>query len=479
MRFSRCWTSVLGHLKSTCRDLEDNDELRSRLSVYFTNCHLSQSGLSEYPCNSEMTVLECTKPLTISTIAFNAYTHFKGLVDQYCYFLQYDLLNHRLESNVNSLVAHSSSVSLLLSNLTGDSHKLHETSMKSLEGQSELLIEQKRLKEDLSTLSKSASKNFRNVESHFENLLKTSAFVKDELLQLHNKHGELLELQEQSRQASILMTNSIEKAASVTKTLTDGLNFVVKSQSDIQKQQKLLEDQQMKLNDLTKEKFHLIEKAGEQSLRVLRDTFHSSNELLEQQKQARTRLAELQEQQQLSFEKSGMAIASVVGALNDHHQKMMEYSNNLLDSFGHLSDLFQGFIGQLVTIENFFYYAISIFLAFLLTSTRRTQSARIYLLLSLIINFLYERWIVSDYIYHQKFWLVKSCFILLNLIILTYNAFTYTDLNEINNKMLGRILEVLQDNIAKSKQVATESTIFNSMPNVPLKRRSSRLRGIR
>ena len=88
-------------MEETCAEL--SEESRTKLAVWFMNCHLQKSGLDTYDCGSQDSVRKCTSAIAENQLAFNAYTEFFLHIDHICYFLQSEVFQVKTDQAVHSL----------------------------------------------------------------------------------------------------------------------------------------------------------------------------------------------------------------------------------------------------------------------------------------------------------------------------------------------------------------------------------------
>lgn len=67
-----CMRSALELLKLNCKAMTDEEQ--SRLAITLSNCHFEKSGKHLFPCESTMSILDCTRNMTGDS--WNTYTEF-------------------------------------------------------------------------------------------------------------------------------------------------------------------------------------------------------------------------------------------------------------------------------------------------------------------------------------------------------------------------------------------------------------------
>eukprot|EP01116_Phalansterium_solitarium_P000103 TRINITY_DN10065_c0_g1_i1.p1 TRINITY_DN10065_c0_g1~~TRINITY_DN10065_c0_g1_i1.p1 ORF type:complete len:245 (+),score=25.80 TRINITY_DN10065_c0_g1_i1:81-815(+) len=137
---NKCFHGAVEQLSSGCRELSEDD--RRRLSVKLASCHVEKSGLPTFECTPDMSVEECTRPMTSVDIAFNAYSMFFLQVDSICYALQAERFQARTESLVSELVQNSVSAVESLGTLQTQSVDVADAMNRSLAAHDRLQYQQ-------------------------------------------------------------------------------------------------------------------------------------------------------------------------------------------------------------------------------------------------------------------------------------------------------------------------------------------------
>lgn len=81
-----CWRdNIISILEEECATLNYN--ARARIGYELTNCHLYQSGLKPYTCQSNH-LNSCVKLMSKDSIAFSTYNQFFTHIDNLCIYVQ-------------------------------------------------------------------------------------------------------------------------------------------------------------------------------------------------------------------------------------------------------------------------------------------------------------------------------------------------------------------------------------------------------
>ncbi|CAG5136168.1 unnamed protein product [Candidula unifasciata] len=138
----------------------------------------------------------------------------------------------------------------------------------------------------------------------------------------------------------------------------------------------------------------------------------------------------------------------------DLKKSTLEQRQIIGDLFDQLAKLQSTILGEISGFYSLFYYVLSVFVCYLLTSASRTSGARFWLFLIMTINVIIEqsvmRWISSstslfgtdDAGNERLYWLQRQCrrvALVLSLLVLGLCVYLYKDINAINNRLLVEI----------------------------------------
>ncbi|KAN0023377.1 hypothetical protein ACTFIU_011547 [Dictyostelium citrinum] len=330
--------SVSNRCLEECMDIlsngcKDMDDLsKSRLAVKLTNCHLAKSGHQQYPCRFDMSIQDCTSKM--DQMAFVTYTNFYISTENICYYLSQELFQQRTEQSINNLVSSTHKTQTVINTLHSKADDINEQVDQSLINQKKLLQNQKQLIDGLDN--------------------------------------------------SVLAINDIEK-----KSIE--IEQSIKIQS---KQQQQLIDS----HDQLSKKYH---DQSKQSLELINEIKHSSETMNQQQKQSlenQNHLIQLQSQSIQFIE----TIETITDTSLSKLKQVITFQDQLLDGnkiiitiLNQLNLLQNWILSEVIDFKSIYFY-ISIFLIiYLISSTKRTKSTRVPLLIGLIIDIFIERSICS------------------------------------------------------------------------------------
>jgi len=144
---------------------------------------------------------------------------------------------------------------------------------------------------------------------------------------------------------------------------------------------------------------------------------------------------------------------SVKDMLNEFRLSTTEQKHMIFEVFDRVNTLQNLVVSEVSWLYTVVFYSSCLLVIYLVTSTKRTSDARLWLFFVLTINFGLERLVIAwslpeggekiDIDFGQelndKIWLVRNSAILVSTIVLGYIAITFKDINKINNTLLEEI----------------------------------------
>ncbi|KAM9969479.1 hypothetical protein ACTFIR_001314 [Dictyostelium discoideum] len=312
---------------------KDMDDLsKSRLAVKLTNCHLAKSGHKQYPCRFDMSIQDCTS--TMDQMAFSTYTNFYISTENICYYLSQELFQQRTEQSINNLVSSTHKTQTVINVLHSKADDINEQVDLSLSNQKKLLQNQKQLIDDLDN-SANTINGIGKKSIEIEQSINIQSKQQQQLIDSHDQLSK--QYHDQSKQ-SLELINEIKQS----------------SETMNQQQKQSLENQNhlIQLQSQSIQFIETIETITDTSLSKLKQVITFQDQLLDGNK----------------------IIITILNQLN------------LLQNW---------ILSEVIDFKSIYFY-ISIFLIiYLISSTKRTKSTRVPLLIGLIIDIFVERSICS------------------------------------------------------------------------------------
>lgn len=133
-------------------------------------------------------------------------------------------------------------------------------------------------------------------------------------------------------------------------------------------------------------------------------------------------------------------------------------------------------IGEISWIDSIFFYVSTILIVFVLTSMKRTNTARLYLFLLMFANFIIERFLCSfityiqdephvDVLYSYVYscvWYSRYVFMCLSCAVFAYKVYCYQDLEEKNNALLRELSKKTENVLEKLENLKSKFNLLNS-----------------
>lgn len=198
-----------------------------------------------------------------------------------------------------------------------------------------------------------------------------------------------------------------------------------------------------KLSVTSKQLGYKLEQASEKQAEILKLQSISLN--------GQKRLLKSGNDLNFQIEKSRENIKSIFQELRSTTQ---EHRILIFEVFEQINKLNALILGGFVGFYTFVFYMVSIFVSYLLTSTARTQDARLWLFIIMTLNCILEQ-VISSYSIKEeternkllenegpicyRIWLCRKITSVTGIFIVIFFAYHYKNYNEINNRLLSEI----------------------------------------
>ncbi|ELT93311.1 hypothetical protein CAPTEDRAFT_225333 [Capitella teleta] len=150
-----------------------------------------------------------------------------------------------------------------------------------------------------------------------------------------------------------------------------------------------------------------------------------------------------------TIEESTLDVAKM---LDDFKEATNEQKALIFEVFDRVEALQSTVMGELTGFYSLIFYTVSIIICYLVTSTPRTSGARFWLFCLMTLNVVTERLLVSagamsdnDDAVYSRLWLCRKLFSVCGVLLWSYAAYSFKDLNKINNELLITIQKQNQD----------------------------------
>ncbi|XP_076923377.1 protein GAMETE EXPRESSED 1-like [Bidens hawaiensis] len=446
-----CWQNAYQNLFEGCSEILAREEQRSRLAWHLSDCFQKETARPRLPyCDAKSLMVNCLKKLDEDT--HRVYLEFYLETNVICHQLQTDAFKRQTKRLVNELKTSAEYAEDKLDNihekaesLLHSSNNIHD-SLSSIDDQTQQLAE--------------ASKH---VEQSVNIVLEHSVSVYEQFFKIVESQMELqngqMKMSERIDEGMMMINESANK-------LGEEMNSLRHKAVEIEEEMdKVGNEMFMKMNTL-QSKTYDIENIAETSLDKQKQLFESQSVALEII-QTVTRF------QLQALEESRESLQQLISLGNMQQQELMQRQEQLKHAHDHLiensktilaaQETFESkqasmflAVDKLLTLHNalllesrvikaFLVYSISIFILFMLTSTKQTYSIRPRLYIGLCATFLIE-FVVLRYgtDIEQQAWIisiVRLTFVILASCQLSYAIYTYRDYETLNHLMLQSLIE--------------------------------------
>lgn len=459
-----CWQNAYQHLFAGCSEILSVDEKRSRLAWHLSDCFQRDSGRSPFPhCDPKASIASCLR--TLDDLAHKVYLEFYLETNTICYQLQAYAFKHETERLVTELKSSAQYV---------------EDKLDNIEEKSELLLQDsKRIHGSLDLIGSHTQKvaeNARNLEGHIDSVLIHSQNVYEQTTKIALSQSQLQEGQED-------MKRSLDDGVTMLK---ESYNYLGKEIEKLRDEAIEIENEVIKVGDAMSSRMNTLQSKAEDIGNMAGLSLDKQQQLLEGQSTSLESLNSLIEFQSKALEESRKTLQYFAEyghrqheelvqrqeQIQGFHDRLMENSKSILSSqesfeskqasmFVVLDRIFalqNALLLESRMIKAFFVYSISIFVIFMLTSTKQTYNMRPFLYIELFATFFVEVLIIrltSDNIEHQT-WIInvaRLLFMIAASVQLLHAICTYKNYETLNHQMLLTLINKV-NTLQKQKELS-------------------------
>ncbi|KAJ1399813.1 gamete-like protein [Sesbania bispinosa] len=431
-----CWQNAYKHLFAGCSEILAADEKRSRLAWHLSDCFQRDSGRPSFPhCDPKCSIAICLRGL--DDLAHKVYLEFYLETNSICYQLQAHAFKHETERLVTELKSSAQYV---------------EDKLDSIEEKSEHLLQgSKQIYDSLDSINshtQQVAQTAKSVEGHIGVVLMHSKSVYEQTTKIEVSQSELREGQE-------VMKRNLEDGVALLK---ESYNYLGTEIEKLRIEAIEIENEVTKVGDAMSSKMSNLQSKAEDIRNMAGISLDKQQQLLDGQSTALEGLNSLSEFQSKALEESRKTLQYFAEyghkqyeellqrqeQIQGLHDRLMENSKSILsaqESFESKQATMFVALDKLFALQNamllesrgikaFFIYAISIFVIFMLTSTKQTYNVRPLLYIGLCATLFMEIFIIrltNDNI-EQQTWIinmVRLVFMIAASVQLLYAICTY------------------------------------------------------
>ncbi|CAL5187039.1 unnamed protein product [Lathyrus oleraceus] len=460
-----CWQNAYRHLFAGCSEILASDDKRSRLAWHLSDCFQRDSGRASFPnCDSKTPIAKCLRNL--DDLAHKVYLEFYLETNSICYQLQTHAFKHETERLVTELKSSAQYVEDKLDSIEEKSDNLLQNSKQISESL-----------ESVNTHTQLVAQTVKNVEGHIDVVLRHSESVYEQTTKISASQSQLREGQED-------MKRSLEDGVALLK---ESYSYLGKEIDKLRDEAIEIENEVIKVGDTMSSKMNNLQNKAEDIGNMAGISLDKQQRLLDGQSTALKGLNSLNEVQFKALEESRKSLQYFAEyghrqqeellkgqeQIQGLHDKLMESSKTILSAqesfeakqatmFVALDKLFalqNAMLLESRVIKAFFIYSISIFVIFMLTSTKLTYNIRPILYIEFCVALMVEVFIIrliNDNMEKQT-WIinkVRLCFMLAGSVQLLYAICTYKDFEKMNHQMLLTLVNKINNfqNIQKMEE---------------------------
>ncbi|XP_061340357.1 protein GAMETE EXPRESSED 1-like [Gastrolobium bilobum] len=459
-----CWQLAYQHLFAGCSEILAADEKRSRLAWHLSDCFQRDSGRLSFPhCDPKSSMATCLR--TLDDLAHKVYLEFYLETNSICYQLQAHAFKHETERLVTELKS---------------SAQYAEDKLDSIEEKSEQLLHgSKQIHDSLNSIdiyTQQVAQTAKSVESHIDVVLRHSESVYEQTTKIAASQSQLKEGQED-------MKRNLEEGVAMLK---DSYNNLGKEIEMLRDEAIEIENEVIKVGDAMSSKMSDLQIKAEDIGNMAGISLGKQQQLLDGQSTALKGLDSLNEFQSKALEESRKTLQYFAEYGHRQHEELlqrqeqikglhdclMENSKSILSAqesfeskqatmFIALDKIFalqNAMLLESRMIKAFFIYSISIFVIFMLTSTKQTYNVRHLLYIGLCATFFMEVFIIrltSDNI-EQQTWIInllRLFFMVAASVQLVYAICTYRNYELLNHHMLLTLINKV-NSMQKQKELS-------------------------
>ncbi|XP_028768735.1 protein GAMETE EXPRESSED 1-like [Neltuma alba] len=408
VRSNWCWQNAYKNVFAGCSEILADEEKRSRLAWHLSDCFQRDSGRPHFPhCDAKSPMSSCLKAL--DDLAHKVYLEFYLETNTICHQLQAHAFKHETERLITGLKisAHTSYEGFdeeFREHIFEQGKKIADSQLQFAEVQEDMKM---RFKEGIEILKESQN-----------NLGEEIGKIRDESIEIQKEIIKVGDTVSQEMQSLHSKTENIVHLAAIS----------------LDKQQHLIHGQSKALDNLNS-----LSEFQSKALTKQRLTFQQLAEFGQRHHQE---LLLRQEQVQGLHDRLMTNSKSILAAQESFESKQA----SMFAALDKIFSLQNAMFVESRMIKAFIVYFVSIFVIYMLTSTKQTYNTRPWLYIGLCVVFLMEISIVrftSGNIEQQAciISIIRSVFMIIASAQLIYAIFTYRDYEVLNFHLLRDLVD--------------------------------------
>ncbi|CAN0913623.1 Protein GAMETE EXPRESSED 1 [Linum grandiflorum] len=459
-----CWQNAYRNILSGCTQIHADEDKRKRFAWHLSDCFQKDSGRRRFPnCNEKSAMVHCLKKL--DDHEHKVYLEFFTETNSICYQLQVHAFKRETERLVNELKSSAEYTEQQLETikdrtvtLLQNSNQIHD-SLSSVDHKVQRVFQtSKEVEDQIGTLSKQSEAVYKQsediVRSQSELQVgqeKMNENLKEGVTMLQDAYSSLGEEVSNLRNEAVEIENQIDK---VGESMTSRFQNLQSKADDIEnmagsslsKQQELLDGQSTALKGL--------ESLTESQSAALQESRNAMQHLADLGRQQQEELLERQKQLQQVHDHLVSNSKSILEAQEAFEVKQA----SMFIALDKLFELHNAMLLESRGIKAFFIYTMSIFIIYMVTSTKQTYPARAILYLGLSTTFLLELAIIrlTPIDLERQTWMInlaRLLFAFLAILKIIHAIYTYRDYEVLNHRNILTLTEKI-NSMQRSREMS-------------------------
>ena len=427
-------TTTTAALYPLCRQLTDRTKIR--IALQLTNCHLARSKLQYYLCADTAAEEECAAVVGRDAVAYHTYTAFYVHVDNICLHVQRQHVQEQTVAVIASLFSAAINTAQQLRQFKADTHTLSASLLATLTANyrnvTSYIAQLAEAEGERWDEMKQQADGVREAQLHILTAMSTeSAQLSEQISAAHRVGEQVLDRQDELGSRQERMLGRQEEAMQAIDEARQQLSGLRQEQQEaaaatidalsslVSLQEALLTVQQQTRGVVTSLSSDITDgfKAAHSSLdtlsasqqqafgrseAALSSLLSSHSELLTQQGEmsdhlalARTEVERLREEEQLGFQRAEQSIDRIAVGAAATEQRLQSILSLVSDRVERILALDYTLLGEVFKLSSVLFYACLAVASFFLTSTDRTNAARLWLYTCMAVAVGLERALLS------------------------------------------------------------------------------------
>ncbi|CAI0376557.1 unnamed protein product [Linum tenue] len=461
-----CWQNAYQHIFAGCTQILAHEEKRSRFAWHLSDCFQKDSGRRPFPrCGEDTAMVHCLKKL--DDHEHKIYLEYLLETNSICYQLQAHAFKRETERLVNELRSSAQYTEQQLDIIADRTFSLLQSSNQIHESLSSVDLQVRHVVQAT-----------KGVEGQIDALSKQSEAV-------YKCSEEIAQSQSQLQAGQKMMNENLKEGVTMLQEAYSNLGEEV---GNLRNEAMEIEKQIDSVGETMSSKFQDLQSKADDIENMAGSSLSKQQELLDGQSTALRGLKFLTESQSAALEESRNAVQHLADLgrkqqeellgrqeqLQQVHDRLVENSQSILAAqeafemkqasmFVVLDKLFELHNTMLLesrAIKAFFIYVMSIFVIYLLTSTKQTYLVRANLYIGLCITFAVEVAIIrlTPVDIERQTWMInlmRLLYALLAILQFLHAIYTYRDYELLNHRMIETLVEKV-NSIQRSKEETWE-----------------------